>query len=181
MHDSNRAGAHDQDHLSRLYPDRILPAQDASERLDQRLNGRVNLLTYRHHVPLSDRLGGHSHILGKATVQSDAKRVVVCTQVVVARDALPAVSASHVRRDKHLLPAGEALDGRANLGNRPHHFVAWDPDRSRRILPVGTLKNPQVGAANAGAFDAQQDLARADTWFGHLLHAQVSGTVIDSG
>ena len=38
VHDANRPGAHDQDHLSGLDPDRILPAQYAGKGLDQCLH-----------------------------------------------------------------------------------------------------------------------------------------------
>ena len=80
-----------------------------------------------------------------------------------------------------LLPDRQAVCSGVHLHNRADHLVSRDPDRPRRVLPVGTLENPQVGAADARALHTQQNLTGTDNWFGHLLDAQVSGPMIDSG
>ena len=79
----------------------------------------------------------------------------------VAQAAIRRRLAARVERPHDHLVAGlEALDSRADLGNRPRHLV---PDHLRRANPRvhRAVRDVQVGAADATVRDLQPHLSRS--------------------
>ena len=103
VHDADRSGAHHQHHLAGSNVECILTAQHAGKGLDQRGHGRIHPSRPASHCPADGR-GRNAHILGKTAVHGDPDGLVIGAQVVVAGDALPAVTAAHIGCDKNTLP-----------------------------------------------------------------------------
>ena len=162
-------------------PTRILPAQHAGERLDQRGDGRVDASAIGMTLPWRDGRGRDAHVLGKAAVQGDAdapdsRRSGCCCPKCTGGSA----------RSPCWAPQRRA--GRPPNPRRPRPPAAISPPprgRGCARCRAGTCgarrADAQIRAADARAVHAEQRLARPDRGNRTLLQTQIIGTVVDRG
>src|SRR5262245_59093462 len=61
----------------------------------------------------------------------------------------------------------------ADLDDLPHEFVAYDHgNRNGLLRPFVPFVDVQVGTADTGAIDADQDIVNADGWLGDIFEPQ---------
>ncbi len=171
-----RPSAEDQDEVAGPGPAAGGGVEGARERLGHRGERRREPRREGQRVPRDDRRG-HAEALGEGPGEVD--------------DRLAEVRASLAAR-----PTGAAggrvgdHDGVSDRG--PRHAVAGLEDRPgdlvaqrRRERPEGGVRagahHLRVGRAGQGGVDAHHDLASRGPRIGHLLEAQVAGSVEDQG
>ena len=104
--------------------------------------------------------GGHDDVLGERAVTVHADAHAIGAQHPPARHAVAALAAHDVALGADQLALVDRLHALAELGHLPHELV---PDHQRRVdgrlCPFVPGLDVQVGATDAGAQDADQDLA----------------------
>jgi hypothetical protein len=179
MHHPDRARADNQDNLSGADVECILSPEDTGKGFQQGSNGRIHRLADRDDISLPDRAGRNEHVLSEAAIASDAKGIILGTQVVVACDTLATVTTTSIGPTEHALTNHMALDIRAHLSDRAHNFVARDADRSGWIQAMIAVEYAQIGATNARARDLDQQITIPNVGNGHVFHPQIVWAVVD--
>ncbi len=146
----------------------ISPGQHGVHRVAQRIeNGRV--LRRDGRIELPDIRLGNDDVLGEGAVGVDADDLHVLADVRLAGAALQALAAGHVHLggdEVARLHAGHfvahGFDGAAEL-------VAGNERRMNAALrPLVPLVNVQVGAADGGHLDLDQDVGAAELRLGNF-------------
>jgi hypothetical protein len=123
----------------------------------------------------NNRPGGGSEQLGESAVGGDARESGPLAVHVVAGPAWQAEAAGHQRVHDHRIAHRYVVDGRAHFLHPSGVFVAQRVREgdTRLFLPL-TFDNVEVGSAQAGATDADDDVERVShRRFGDLLHLRV--------
>src|SRR5690606_3175559 len=113
--------------------------------------------------------------------QVDANGAVIGVQVVVAGNRLAVVPAAHVGGDEDALAHPVAFDIATQFGDLADDLVTGNTYRAGRVQPVPAVQDAQIGAADVGRQDAQQDLVRRNQRARRLLDAKIVRAVVDGG
>src|SRR5690606_8395876 len=120
--------------------------------------------------------GRHDDVFGERAVAVDADADGVGAQVLLAGAAVAAVAADDVALGRHPLADGVTGDARPESGHAAHELVA--DDQALADGPLGPFVpevDVQVGAADGGLLDPDQDLVRPWLRHRHLLHPDAPG------
>src|SRR5690606_8754802 len=104
-------------------------------------------------------------------------------QVLLARATVATMAAHDVALGRYALADGVALHAGADLDDAADEFMADDQARPDHALrPVVPLVDMQVGAADRGLLQPDQDLVRTDPGHRHLFHPDaLGGIAFDQG
>ena len=133
---------------------------------EERVVVEVDLGVERHHVG-----GRHRDVLGEAAGPVDADPLRIAAQVAAAGAAVAAVAAGDVALAGDAVADLEALHLGADLGDRADELVAdGHRHRDRGLGPLVPVGDVEVGAADAGVVDLDEDVGRTAGRLRHVAH-----------
>ena len=159
MQEAHRARAINHDRIAMLDPRGPLRRHDAGERFSQRGRLRVDTLRQRDDERLLDRRRRNRDQWRMGSVAVDAEGRIGRTHVAHALEAHAAVAAADVRGHAHPIADAKALRAAACLTDRAHKLVAERDCLAVAELPVAVLENLEIGAADAGCLDLEDEAA----------------------
>ena len=176
-HDADRPSAGDQHVLAEQIE------------LERGVHGVPERVEDRRHIAVDVRIVspdvGHRQreVFGERARAIDADPLRILAEVAAACEAVAAVAADDVAFAADDLADGVILDVRADLDDPPHEFVADDHRHGDGLLGPGVpLIDVDVGAADAGAEDLDEDVIDADGRNRHLLQPEaLAGFLLDEG
>jgi hypothetical protein len=125
-----------------------------AERIEDGADLVVDAVGERHHVE-----GGQAQVFGKRALLVDADPPCLGVEVELARRDLAGGLADQVAFAGTALAEAQPLDIAADSDDLARKFVAGDKrHRNRPRRPVVPLPDMDVGAADAGLVDADQDV-----------------------
>ena len=156
-HDPDRPGARDQ-HVLPEHGERERGVDGVAEGVEDR--GHVQVDARR---VLPDVRHGQRDELGERARAVDADALGVRAEVPAAGHAVAAATAHEVALAADEVTGREVVDVRSDLDDLAHELVADDHrHRDRALRPGVPGADVQVGAADAGALDADQHVVDAD-------------------
>ncbi|MPN14723.1 hypothetical protein SDC9_162050 [bioreactor metagenome] len=112
------------------------------------------------------------HVLGVSTVHRVTCHLLAIAQSLPTGDAMLAMAAGRVQpRHADAVAFLDPGNARSHLGDIANAFMAGD-ERQRRLDRPVAIGGVQIGMANAGGFDLDQNPARRNLGNGHLLDDQ---------